>query len=252
MSRDGSRGDAGTGRTPARPPTPPRPERLVVPTGNSKTPIAFDPDWIVLDVGSGHAPHPRATVLVERFLDSNHERAGRAARLPSTAPVVIADAQALPFRDGSIDFAIYSHVAEHVEDPAALCSEARRVARAGYLESPSPFSELLRHPRNHRWRVRAVRSGLVFRRIGPSSPLGRVGDAIYGLYFYKGPQLVQQDVPRWSHGVRRRTLDRALALVGRALRWSWRRARPLTYTRFRWHPDSELRVFVVGGGDRAL
>jgi hypothetical protein len=230
MARDASRGAS---------------ERVVVATGNSRTRIPFETGWTVLDVGSGHSPHPRATILVERFLDSNHERAGRPVHLPAGTAIVVADAQALPFRDQSIDFAIYSHVAEHVEDPRALCEEARRVACAGYLESPSSFSELLRHPKNHRWRVRTRRDGLVFTSVGPSSPLGRLGDAIYGLYFYKGPQLVQQDVPAWSDGVGSRPLDRLLVLVSRGLRWFWRHAPRLTYARFRWQRDSEFGVRVT-------
>jgi hypothetical protein len=177
--------------------------------------------------------------LVERFLDSDHERAGRPAHVPSGTAIVVADAQALPFRDQSIDFAIYSHVAEHVEDPRALCNEARRVAHAGYLESPSSFTETLRHPKNHRWRVRSRRDGLVFTSVGPASPLGSLGDAIYGLYFYKGPQLIQQDVPGWSRGVENRTLDRFLVLVSRGLRWLWRHAPALTYARFRWQRGTD-------------
>jgi hypothetical protein len=220
-------------------------ERAVVPTGNSRTRIPFEDGWTVLDVGSGHSPHPRATILVERFLESDHERAGRAAHIPAGTAVVLADAQALPFRDQSIDFAIYSHVAEHVEDPEALCNEARRVAHAGYLECPSSFTETLRHPKNHRWRVRSRRDGLVFTSLGPDSPLGRLGDAIYGLYFYKGPQLIQQDVPEWSRGVGNRTLDRLLALVSRGLHWLWRRAPRLTFARFSWDRGSKFAVRVV-------
>lgn len=217
---------------------------IVVPTSNSKTPIAFAPGWRVLDVGSGHAPHPRASVLVERFLDSDHERAGRPAHIPEGAVVVLADAQALPFRSGAFDFAIYSHVAEHVEHPDALCHEARRVARAGYLECPSAFTESLRHPRNHLWRVSASRDKVSFRAVGPRSPLGKVGDAIYGLYFYKGPQLVQQDVPKWCHGVSNRMLDKLLRSTSRAIRWMWRRIPRLTYARFRWDADSPFEVGV--------
>jgi SAM-dependent methyltransferase len=216
---------------------------IVVPTSNSRTRVAFAPQWRVLDVGSGHAPHPRATVLLERYLDSGHERSGRPAYVPEGATLVVADAQALPFRSDAFDFAIYSHVAEHVEDPAALCREAQRVARAGYLESPSPFTELLRHPRNHLWRVDASRRVLRFRRVGPSSPLGRLGDMIYGLYFYKGPQLVQQDVPQWSYGVRTILVDRALTLISRSLRLLWRRIPRLTYTRFHWD-ESPFTVTV--------
>ena len=53
-----------------------------------------------------------------------------------------------------------SHVLEHASDPAAGCQELMRVGRAGYIETPSPFSEQgYNYPRPdrgwsfHRWFV---------------------------------------------------------------------------------------------------
>ena len=34
-----------------------------------------------------------------------------------------------------------SHVLEHTQDPASACKELMRIARAGYIETPSPFYE---------------------------------------------------------------------------------------------------------------
>jgi hypothetical protein len=145
---------------------------IVVPTSNSKTPIAFAPGWKVLDVGSGHAPHPCATVLLERYLDSGHERSGRPAHLPDGSTLVVADAQALPFRLECVRLRDLLARRRARLEPAAPCDEARRVARAGYLESPSPFTETLRHPRNHLWKIRAVPGGLEFRPLGPAHRSG--------------------------------------------------------------------------------
>jgi hypothetical protein len=74
-------------------------------------------------------------------------------------PLVVADAQALPFRAGSFGFVIASHLAEHVADPRALCAELARVAAAGYVETPSPAFERVFPERNHRWRVRSLGDG---------------------------------------------------------------------------------------------
>lgn len=107
----------------------------------------------VLDVGAGHAPHPRANVLLDKYPDENSERSG--AGMDTADPrLVVGDAAAMPFRTGEFDYAIASHVAEHVEDPATFCSELSRVADAGYIETPGWLGDrLLREP-YHSWRVR--------------------------------------------------------------------------------------------------
>ena len=66
-----------------------------------------------------------------------------------------------PFENGSIDFAICSHTLEDLRDPLWVCSELRRVARAGYIEVPSRAAEQSRgweSPRiaglsHHRWLI---------------------------------------------------------------------------------------------------
>jgi len=134
----------------------------------------------VLDVGSGHAPHKRATVLLERHPDDDTERSGY-----DVAPdprLVIGDAQAMPFADEAFEYVIASHIAEHVEDPLALCRELSRVAVAGYVETPGWLGDqLLREP-FHRWRVTRRGIGLRFTPAEPR-PLGTLGDAFYALYY---------------------------------------------------------------------
>lgn len=51
---------------------------------------------------------------------------------------------ALPFGDGEVDFLYCRHTLEDMADPARLLGEIRRVAKAGYLECPSPICELTR------------------------------------------------------------------------------------------------------------
>lgn len=47
-----------------------------------------------------------------------------------------------PFDDRQFDFAICAQTLEDVRDPLAVCREIVRVAKAGYVEVPSPVEEL--------------------------------------------------------------------------------------------------------------
>lgn len=75
-----------------------------------------------------------------------------------------------PFEDGAVDFAICSHTLEDLRDPLWVCSELRRVARAGYIEVPSRAAEQSRGwegPRiaglsHHRWLIDIAGSHLAF------------------------------------------------------------------------------------------
>ena len=46
-----------------------------------------------------------------------------------------------PFADGQFDFAVCSHTLEDLRDPVYVCAELNRVARAGYIETPSRLEE---------------------------------------------------------------------------------------------------------------
>ena len=93
----------------------------------------------VLDVGSGHRPHEDATHLVDLLPDDDTERGKPIQQLG--LPLLLATVEALPFKDKTFDYVYASHVLEHTQDPAAACKELMRVARAGYIETPSPFFE---------------------------------------------------------------------------------------------------------------
>ncbi len=98
------------------------------------------PGDIVLDVGSGSNPNPKATVLLDLYLkDSSHRSFEMLKR--DERPLINATVEALPFRDKSIDYVICNHVLEHVDEPRKACRELQRVAKRGYIECPNPFLE---------------------------------------------------------------------------------------------------------------
>lgn len=117
--------------------------RIVVPVSD---------DALVLDVGSGDKPSWRADVLLDRYVGAEHagQRSGAdAARV--TKPLFDAPADDMPFADGVFDYAICSHVLEHVPDPAAVVAELTRVAGAGYIEVPEVSSAKIIDFPSHLW-----------------------------------------------------------------------------------------------------
>jgi SAM-dependent methyltransferase len=93
---------------------------------------------LVLDVGSGDSPNPRADILFDRLIGADH-RCGN--KVVIDRPSVFGDAHGLPFKDKSFDYVIASHVLEHMSDPQLFISELQRVAYAGYIEVPSAIFE---------------------------------------------------------------------------------------------------------------
>jgi SAM-dependent methyltransferase len=104
--------------------------------GDAGRTVDIDPGWRVLDVGSGQAPHPRADVLLEKYVEDDWHRAGGTVDCRDPR-LVVGDAAAMPFADREFDYVIASHIAEHVDDPVGLCRELARVGAAGYLETPA-------------------------------------------------------------------------------------------------------------------
>jgi SAM-dependent methyltransferase len=215
-----------------------------IPTANSKTKISYHSDWLVLDIGSGHNPHPRANVLTDRFLEDDLERSGQQIALPEGVPFIIADASALPFKDKAFDFIICSHVAEHI-DPSNVdnfCSELNRVGKAGYIETPSKIAEYLRHSQVHRWIISNRGGQLVFTPILSHDFLGWFGKLIRSLMFY-GTTHAQgyQNVYSFTRGVSN-PWHYFFLFFRRLIYFVWKTFKPIFYTRLLWENNFSWQI----------
>ena len=123
--------------------------------------FGIGPSDLVLDMGSGQDPHPRANILCDKFPIDSTERSMRAP-LVVDRPLVVADAAHTPFADNTFDFIFCSHLLEHVERPDLVLSELQRIGRAGYIETPSRIYEKLWGWPFHRWFVDISDGMLVF------------------------------------------------------------------------------------------
>ncbi len=122
--------------------------------------MKISPHHLVLEIGSGHNPHPRSDVLCDKALVNDRERGGP---LVADRPLVIADAEALPFKENAFDYIICSHVLEHARDIERFLKEVQRVGRAGYIETPSSIAERLYGWDYHRWLIDRIDDRLVIR-----------------------------------------------------------------------------------------
>lgn len=132
---------------------------------------------LVLEVGSGDRPHPRADIFIDRFLHDNTERGGELTI--DHRPLIIADAHHLPIRSGACQYVIASHVLEHLEDPQQFARELERVAPAGYIGCPTEIAERLFHWSFHRWYVNQVGNTLVLHPKESAEPFGELFDYLY-------------------------------------------------------------------------
>lgn len=123
------------------------------------TPVG--PHDLVLEVGSGGNPYPRANVLLDAY-ETSRER--HWAPLASDRPTVLGFVENLPFRDQAFDYVIAAHVLEHSPQPEQFLSELQRVARAGYIEVPDAFLERVNPYRDHRLEITCRNQTLVIRK----------------------------------------------------------------------------------------
>jgi glycosyltransferase involved in cell wall biosynthesis len=186
-----------------------RGSRLVA--GWSRTRLRVAPNDLVLDVGCGAFPNDRADIAIDRSVDIDRHRTGRSTVVDR--PFVMGDAERLPFRTGSVDLVIASHIAEHVDSPGAFCAELSRVASRGYVETPSPVADVLLHEDYHRWRVSKRRGRIRFAEKGARTALvSRLTDAFYAA-FYAGRSTGESRTSTLPAGRVGLLLDRALYLV---------------------------------------
>ena len=120
-------------------------------------------DALVLEVGSGGNPYPRANVLLDAYEET---RQRHWAPLKVDRPMVLGFIENLPFKSGSFDFLIASHVLEHSPYPEKAINEFQRVARSGYIEVPDAFFERLNPYRDHRSEI-TFRQGILWIRKKP-------------------------------------------------------------------------------------
>ncbi len=120
----------------------------------------------VLDIGSGHDPFPHATHLADiAENDNSYGRAGAALKKVAGLPFFECNVESMPFKDKEFDFVYCSHVLEHTVDPEKACSELMRVAKRGYIETPTKGKDQwLNSARisNHHWTVENWYGKLIF------------------------------------------------------------------------------------------
>lgn len=141
------------------------------------------PEEVVLDVGGWARPFNRANYVLDSL---PYETRGRhyleAYGLAAQGGPVecftaetflcfdICDHTPWPLADKSIDFCICSHTLEDLRDPIWVCREMMRVARRGYIETPSRLFEACRNREpgvpvglaHHRWFVAIERNQIIF------------------------------------------------------------------------------------------
>ncbi|MDD3037765.1 class I SAM-dependent methyltransferase [Bacteroides sp.] len=114
----------------------------------------------VLEVGSGHNPTFRSNTIVEKYVDTNYHRCGDVKIYPHQT-FVNAPGEILPFKDKEFDYVICNQVLEHVDDPVLFVREQCRVAKRGYLETPSLLGEFLFPKKSHKWVILYINNKLV-------------------------------------------------------------------------------------------
>lgn len=133
--------------------------------------FGIKPSDKVLDMGSGHMPFPLATHLADISL-RNHKigRAGTPFKYLSGKPVYECDIENTGFNDQQFDFVYCSHVLEHVQNPENACNELMRIAKRGYIETPSKGKDIFLNSAkasNHRWSIDYSNNILIFSEYTP-------------------------------------------------------------------------------------
>src|SRR5687767_7520530 len=113
----------------------------------------LSPEALVLDVGAWASPFNRAQWILDgepfetrgyyRTFGGPASQGGEREWFSKETWVQrdICAREPWPFSDKQFDFVVCSHTLEDIRDPLWVCSELRRVARAGYIEVPSRLEE---------------------------------------------------------------------------------------------------------------
>jgi len=94
------------------------------------------PNSIVVEIGPGSIPFEAAT----EFIDWQVSPSLQSKRVHT----MDINVEPLPYADNSVDFIYCRHVLEDIYNPGWICQEMSRVAKAGYIETPSPIAECCR------------------------------------------------------------------------------------------------------------
>ena len=152
--------------------------------------VGITPDERVLDVGSGHHPCPFATHLSDISIeDDSVGRVGARFQNPRNLPIFEFPVEAIPFGDAEFDFIYCSHVLEHSTDPANACEEIMRVARRGYIETPTSHKDLWlasAEGSNHTMAVDWELDTLVFRPYRPEEIQGLGTSILMDMHCHPG------------------------------------------------------------------
>ena len=160
--------------------------------------IKLCPDkGIIVDIGSGGHPFPKATILADRFLEITNHRHEELVR--DERDFIILDIEHLPFKDKSIDYLYCSHLLEHVNSPEEACNEIIRVGKAGYIETPNFMKDMLFSWAKgmHKWHTLTINDKLIFfeyseRQLeGVRSTYWR--DSVLGKYYHPNQDLFYQN-----------------------------------------------------------
>ncbi len=153
-----------------------RPRRLMLDASRARIVAQLRDDDLVLDVGGGAKPLPRADWVLDLMayeqrglygppVDPASERFDQSTWVRRD----ICDRAPWPFADRHFDFSVCSHTLEDVRDPLFVCSELIRVSKAGYIEVPSRLEEQsygFQGPwagwGHHRWLIDSDDGGLTF------------------------------------------------------------------------------------------
>lgn len=107
-------------------------------------------EGIVVEIGGGQSPHPRADLVIDRYVVDDFEREGA---ISLAKPLVVGDGHRLPLRDHAAAYVLTLHVLEHATDPAQFAAEVSRVARSGFAQVPSREAELTYGWPFHPWLI---------------------------------------------------------------------------------------------------
>ena len=140
----------------------------------------------VLDIGSGNVPFPFATHLADFAVhDDHYGRAGVPFKYLEGKPVFECNVENMPFTNKEFDFVYCSHVLEHVNNPSVACEELMRIAKKGFIETPTRCKDLFLNTAkasNHKWAVQNTNGVLIFTEYTTEQREGLNCDILMGMH----------------------------------------------------------------------